>query len=98
MFTLRRPFQNNESAGWIIDHSLPYGIGVLANSGLLGHSADLHSNNLMIKNIAMNDSRNGSEYQCVIFKTGDFNNKVVESGNVTILHVAGEYQYGVMYM
>ena len=90
MFTLRQPFQNNESAGWIIDHSIPYGVSVLANSGLPGYSADLHSNNLIIKNIAMDDKRNGSEYQCVISKTGGFNDKIVELGNITILYVAGE--------
>ena len=90
MYTLRQPFQSNESAGWIIDHSIPHGINVLVNGGVRGYSADLLNNNLIIKNIAMNDSRNGSEYQCVITRTGGYNDQILESGNITILHVAGE--------
>ena len=90
MCTLREPFQNNESAGWIIDLSSPHGINVLANDGVPGYSAGLYSNNLIIKNITMNDKRNGSEHQCVISGTGRFNYKVVEWGNITILYVAGK--------
>ena len=90
MCTLRQPFWNNESAGWIIDLSSPYGVNFLANGGLTGYSAGLCSNNLIIENIAMNDNRNGSEYQCVIFRTVGFNDQVVESGDIIILHVAGE--------
>ena len=37
----------------------------------------------------MNDRRNGSEYQCVIFITGRFI-YLVESGDTIILLVAGE--------
>ena len=37
----------------------------------------------------MNDSRNGSEYQCVIFITDRFN-YLVESGVTIILLVANE--------
>ena len=54
------------------------------------------ANNLMIKNIAMNDKRNGGEYQCLISGTGRFSDKEVEWSNITIL--AGEYQYGIMHM
>ena len=81
---------NYEVAGWIIDHSIPRGISFLVNSGVPGYSADLLNNNLIIKNIAMNDNRNGSEYQCVITRADGFNEQVLESGDIIILHVAGE--------
>ena len=90
MYTLRQPFQINESAGWIIDHSIPRGINLLVNGGVRGYSADLLNNNLIIENIAMKDSRNGSEHQCVIIRADGFNNQVVESGDIIILLIAGE--------
>ena len=98
MYTLRQPFQSNESAGWIIHHSIPRGISFLVNGGERGYSADLLNNNLIIENIIMNDSRNESEYQCVITRTDGFNDQVVERGDIIILHVAGEYQDRIMNM
>ena len=53
---------------------------------MAGYSADGVNNNLIIKNITMNDDRSGTWYQCVILRSG----AVVESGNITILRVAGE--------
>ena len=91
IYTLRQPVgANDEVAGWIIDHSVPHGLNFLTNSGVRGYSAGLLNNNLIIKNIAMNDSRNGSEYQCVITREVGYNDQVVESGDIIILHVAGE--------
>ena len=57
-----------------------------------GYRAHTHSlnNNLIIENIAKNDSRSSSEYQCVIFIKGGFNDQLVESDDTIILHVAGE--------
>ena len=91
---LRRP-SGNESAAWTIDQAGPYGVNSLANGILDGYSADLLSNNLLIKNITTNDDRNNTEYQCVTFTPGTFvgDEQIVESGDVIILYVAGEYQY-----
>ena len=91
MYTLRQPVRaNNESAGWIIDLSIPRGISFLVNGGVRGYSAGLLNNSLIIENITMNDSRNDSEYQCVISRADGFNEQVVESGDIIILYVAGE--------
>ena len=54
-----------------------------------GHTHSLN-NNLIIENIAKNDSRSDSEYHCVIFIKGGFNDQLVESGDTIILHVAAE--------
>ena len=83
---------SNEVAAWMIDNSLPHGVNSLTSGLVKGYSADIHNNNLIIKDIMMGDGRNGTEYQCVI---GIENAKtmvleVVESCNITILHVAGE--------
>ena len=91
MYTLRQPVgANNEAAGWIIHHSLPRGISFLVNGGVDGYSAGLLNNNLIIKNIAMNDIRNDSEHQCVIYRADGFYDQVVERGDIIILFVAGE--------
>ena len=50
------------------------------------YSANIHDRSLIIKNIIMNDDRSGTSYRCVILRSG----AVVESGNKTILRVAGE--------
>ena len=63
MHTLHQPVgENNEAAGWIKDHSVPHGVNSLLNNVVPGYSAHSAKNDLIIKNIAMNDSRNGSEY------------------------------------
>ena len=99
MCTLRQPSrENNETIGWIINLSVVYGVSFLSNSGVRGYSADLLSNNLIIKNITMNDNRNTTEYQCVIhISMGHLGHEeVVESGDIIILHVAGGYSAHVM--
>ena len=63
-----------------------YGVSSLANGLVAGYSADTRSKDLIIKNITMNDDRSGTWYQCVILRS----DAVVESGNITILYVAGE--------
>ena len=53
---------------------------------LTGHNSS--GNNIIVEDIMMNDSRNGSVYICVIPQispTPDI------EGNPTILYVAGEY-------
>ena len=92
--SLRQP-SGNDIVAWIIDDRQPYGVNPLANGILDGYSADLFSNNLLIKNITTNDNRNNTKYQCVTFTPGAFvgDEQIVESGDVIILYVAGEYQY-----
>ena len=45
-------------------------------------------NNLIIKDIVMNDPRNNTEYQCMIQSVGS-----VILGDLLFLRVAGEYTY-----
>ena len=65
-----------------------------------GYSANIFSNNLIIKNIMMNDDRNDTWYQCVIGMQAEPDGMEQEStrnlqptewGNITIIYVAGEY-------
>ena len=82
----------NETPGWMIDLT-SYGVGSLANGILAGrYSADLFSNHLIIRNITINDDRSGTWYRCVILRetVGSHRDEVLEYGNITILHVAGE--------
>ena len=91
----------DERPAWLLGVvRVPYGVTSLVNGILTGYSADLHNNNLIIKSIRMNDSRNGTEYQSVIGTPGSVPNTldVVESGNITILYVAGKYPYGTLHM
>ena len=82
----------NETPGWMIDWT-SYGVASLANGIAAGYSGDLFSNNLIIRNITINDDRSGTWYQCVILRSteGSHHAEVFEYGNITILHVAGEY-------
>ena len=87
------PGNEFETPGWMIDLT-SYSIGSLANGILAGrYSADLFRNNLIIKNITINDDRSGTWYQCVILRStqGSHHDQVLKYGNITILHVAGEY-------
>ena len=81
---MRQP-SNGETPAWMIDRTSS-GVSYLSNGLVAGYSADRVNNDLIIKNITMNDDRSGTWYQCVILRSG----AVVESGNITILRVAGE--------
>ena len=90
--------------GWIIGQSLPQGISSLANGLVIGYSANIFNNNLIIRNIMMNDSRNDTWYQCVIGMQTDIMDidstrtlQPTEWGNATILYVAGEYLMFLMF-
>ena len=74
--------------GWLIDHTGPYGVNSFLSGILDGYSADVVTNSIIILNIMMNDSRNGTEYQCGIMK-GLFLEQ--ESDPIT-LYVTGEFQ------
>ena len=83
----------NETPGWMIDLT-SYGVQSIANGLVAGYSANIFNNNLrIIKNIMMNDDRSGTWYRCVIVRSieGSHDHEVLESGNITILYVAGEY-------
>ena len=83
----------SQSAAWIINNSMgPYRLNTIRSGILAGHTASLGSNNLIVKNITMNDDRNGSDYRCVIVPstgTPSFAN-IIEESDPTILYVAGE--------
>ena len=89
-YHLRQP-SSGETPAWMIDLT-SWGVSSLSNGLVVGYSADGVNNHLIIKNITMNDDRSGTWYQCVILRSG----AVVESGNITILRVAGEYQCRLM--
>ena len=81
-----RQTSTGETPAWLIDQT-SHGVSSLANGLVAGYSADRVNSDLIIKNITMNDDRSGTWYQCVILRSDD---TVVESGNITILRVAGE--------
>ena len=75
----------NRHIGWMIEYTGPYGVNALLNGILDGYSADLGTS-IIIENIMMNDSRNGTEYQCVTIGM----TTQQESHIVFLLHVTGE--------
>ena len=80
----------SETAAWIIDDVL-YTVEPLHNGVLTGYSSN--GNNLIIKNITMNDDRNDTKYSCGMVPSTISNpttaNIMGESVQTT-LHVAGE--------
>ena len=77
---------------WAIDNSGPYGLSAIRGGIVPGYTNDLNRNNLIITSIMMDDDRNDTEYRCVIAIPGAAPGTLVptESGNVTVLYVAGE--------
>ena len=85
--TLASTSNNTVFVAWMINHGVtPYGINALHNGVLDGYSATLVNTNLIIKDIKLNDDRNGSEYRCVILQ----NETILKKNDPTILYVAGE--------
>ena len=79
------------SVAWLINYMGPYGINSLHNGILPGHTADnMKSNNIVVKNIVLNDIRNDSLYICVIVTS---QGTILKQGNETLLYVAGKYQF-----
>ena len=76
-------------AAWLINYSKPYGMSALRNGILKGYSANAGSNNLIVKNVTMNDIRNNTEYRCGL-KEGI---SIIRQSDSTILYIAGEYHY-----
>ena len=77
-----------KGTGWLVGYTGPYGVSSLHNGILDGYSADIHTNSLIILNIMMKDSRNGTEYQCGIV-SGSF---LEEESDPITLYVAGKFQ------
>ena len=71
-----------QSVSWYVNHDGPYGVNALLNGLLPGYSSN--EDNLIVENIMMSDSRNGSDYSCVIVNT-------MTESNPTALYVAGEF-------
>ena len=80
----------------MINHNGPFRVQLLYNGILTGYSSK--GNNLIIKNIMMNDNRNGSEYQCVILEQDTAT--ILDESNLVLLFVTGEYCIAtdIMYM
>ena len=83
----------SQTTGWRVDNMGLYRINPL-NSGILtGYTANLDNNNLIVENIMMNDSRNGSEYECVVIPAQGIMvtfDDIIDKSDPTILYVAGE--------
>ena len=77
---------------WLINHLGPYGVSALHNGILKGYSANITTNNLIVKNITMNDVRNNTEYRCGLRTQPT---STILQRDPTILYVAGEYHYTV---
>ena len=80
---------NNEQVAWTINHGTPYTVSGLRNSIVAGYSAN--GNNLIVKNIMMNDDRNNTEYRCVMITIGT--TTMLRQSDLTSLYVASKYQY-----
>ena len=82
---------NRQTIAWRVDNMGPYTVNSLRNGILVGYSAHADSTSIIIQNIMMNDSRNGTQYQCVIIRNR-YSNVVLHDGEVLQLYVAGEFQ------
>ena len=78
---------NALEARWQIGHMGPYGINSIRNGLVSGYSANVDNANIIVENIMMNDSRNGTEYRCVLFN--NMGTRLNESYEI-ISYVAGE--------
>ena len=71
----------------------PFRVSAIHNGLLPGYTVNFGSNNLIVENIMMNDSRNGSEYICVIIPAQSMItlDDIIDESDPTFLYVAGEY-------
>ena len=73
-----------ESTHWQINGSSTLiSLSDLLNGAVAGHNRS--GRNIVVKDIVMNDDRNGSLYQCVVVATPTMGGKLI------ILYVAGEF-------
>ena len=82
-----------QTAAWTINHAV-YTVQQLRNAILTGYNSS--GNNLIIKNIMINDGRNGTVYSCgtVSSTIGEpAIEDIKNESNRTILYVTGKYVY-----
>ena len=79
-----------ETTEWLVNHTGPHRPNALLDGQSPGYTLN-NNNNLIVKNITMNDVRNNTEYQCAIITRGTMPKK--HWSDLTILYVSGEYQY-----
>ena len=86
----------NLAVAWLVNNMGLYRINDLRNGILAGHSATLDSNNLIVENIMMNDTRNGIDYRCVIVPAQGIITfaDIIDESDPTILYVSGESLHG----
>ena len=80
----------SQTAAWIINNVV-YTVGQLHNGILTGYNTN--GNNLIVENIMMNDTRNGTEYTCGTLPSTVSNPTVADIINESdpfTLYVAGE--------
>ena len=82
---------SNQTVAWLIQHMGPYSLQELHNGIVTGYSTN--GNNLIIKNIMMNDDRNDNEYNCVVVWKDDDMQEILEMSHTIILFVMGECQH-----
>ena len=73
-----------ETASWFINGLGPYSVSQLFSGTVTGYNSS--GNNLIIKDIVMNDPRDNYEYQCITYSVGSG-----IQGDPIFLRVAGEY-------
>ena len=69
------------TAAWFIQSLGPYSASQLFSGAWTGYNTS--GNNLIIKDIVMNDHRHRYDYQCIVGST---------EGDLFFLYIAGEYQ------
>ena len=69
-------------ASWFISGQGPYTVSQLFSGTVTGYNSS--GNNLIIKDIVMNDPRNNTVYRCVIQSNNTY-------GDLIFLRIAGEY-------
>ena len=80
----------DKTVAWIINNGVIHTVRQLHSGILTGYSTS--GNNLIIKNITMNDDRNETEYICVTASsTQPMLSDIIDESDPTILYVAGEY-------
>ena len=87
--TVTADYSNQTAAAWLINYAGPYTVQQLHNGVWPGYSSN--GNNLIVKNIMMNDNRNGSKYRCVIIALDDDTGEMLDKGDLITLYVAGKY-------
>ena len=83
----------SQITGWLVNNEGPHRINAIHNGILTGYTATLDNSNLIVENIMMNDSRNDSEYQCVVVPAQGMVTlaDIIDESDPTILYVVATY-------